>query len=113
MCHSLFHTSLKFYLLVLIVNRTFSDCTESAKCTQSTQEFPLLISFTVKKKFFTAYDPKKVAENHVKVSDSNLYTQYSRYALSTLGTDGTLLNMTSFPAKCSIVLCNKPIREPL
>ena len=46
MRHSLFHTSLKFYLLVLIVNRTFSDCT------QSTQEFLLLISSKVKKRSF-------------------------------------------------------------
>ena len=62
MRHSLFHTRLKFYLLVLIVNRTFSDCT------QSTQEFLLLISSKVKKKkLFTAYNPKKVAENHVSV----------------------------------------------
>ena len=54
MCHSLFRTSLKFNLLVLIVNRTFSDCTESAECTQSTQQFLLLISSAVKKKVFTA-----------------------------------------------------------
>lgn len=68
MRHSLFHTRLKFYLLVLIVNRTFSDCTECANCTQSTQEFLLLISSKVKKKkLFTAYNPKKVAENHVSV----------------------------------------------
>ena len=68
MRHSLFHTRLKFYLLVLIVNRTFSDCTECANCTQSTQEFLLLISSKVKKKsFLRPIIRKKVAENHVSV----------------------------------------------
>ena len=28
------HTNVKFYLPVLQVNRTFTDCTESAECTQ-------------------------------------------------------------------------------
>ena len=34
MVYLLFHTNLKFYLPVLHVNRTFTDCTESAECTQ-------------------------------------------------------------------------------
>ena len=29
--------------------------------------------------FFTTYNPKKVAKNHVKVSCSSLYAQYSWY----------------------------------
>ena len=34
MVYLLFHTNLKFYLSVLHVIRTFTDCTESAECTQ-------------------------------------------------------------------------------
>ena len=113
MRHSLFHTSLKFYLLVLILNRTFSDCTESANCTQSTQEFLLLISSKVK--FFAAYSPKKsglkscqclvatctrnTAGTHSVKSVQLVYpkavgTSDSVGIPGTFGTTGTLLYMT-------------------
>ena len=40
-----------------------------------------------KRRFFRlAYSSKDFAKNHVKVSRSSLYTQYSRYTLSTIGT---------------------------
>ena len=34
MVYLLFHTNLKFHLSVLHVIRTFTDCTESAECTE-------------------------------------------------------------------------------
>lgn len=64
MCHSLFHTNLKFYMLVLIVNRMFSYCTESDNCTQSIQEFLFLISSKVKK---SSLRPKKVRKKWPKI----------------------------------------------
>lgn len=77
----------------------------------SVSEILLLISFTVKKRFFTAHNSKHFAKNQ-RVS-SSLYTQYSRYTLSTIGTAGTLKSSRCFRFSrytlytwiCDVIFC--------
>ena len=71
MLHSLSH-QLKILLACF-------NCTKSAKCTQCTGITSPHQLYCEHKSFFTTYNPKKVAKNHVKVSCSNLYAQYSWY----------------------------------
>ena len=66
MVYLLFHTNLKFYLPVLHVNRTFTDCTESAECTHcvgNPSPHQLYI-----KDVFTAHNSKIFAKNQFLVA---------------------------------------------
>lgn len=68
MVYLLFHTNLKFYLPVLKVNRTFTDCTESAECTQCVGNPSPHQLYSFKKTFVTAHNLKIFAKNQCLVA---------------------------------------------
>ena len=90
MRHLLFHTNLKFQLVVLQL---------SGSSVHSVTEIPPLISFTVKNFFFGSL---QTVQPRYTQKQSVFQTVHS-----------TLGYMTSFSAKRSVVLTNQPIRDPL